>query len=189
LRWAWLATTEAYTAEFVAASHTIMIIDGIPYSGFDDLWGPVHYDDEEGAYASSWIYPLPALSAGKHTIEATVSLDHALTDGFDGDNDGNPDEYGPGDAVNGWLEFNLPQAMPANPAACPNGAPQGTWELILEKASSWDGAITIDGIAWQVFNGKNIIFLSSGEVHRIEFDGNTVELTAPECGENTFDVP
>ena len=35
----------------------------------------------------------------------------------------------------------------------------------------------------------NVIFLSIGEVHRIEFEGNTVELTTPECGENGLDIP
>jgi hypothetical protein len=51
-----------------------------------------------------WIYPLSALEPGAHLIEYTVWSDKKLTDGLDENGDGQPDTYGPGPILNGYVE-------------------------------------------------------------------------------------
>ncbi len=74
----------------------------------------------------------------------------------------------------------------AAPAACPNGAPRGTWALIINKVSPGDGTITIDGQVKTVHSGQNVFYLPVGRTSAIGFGGNTMNFSAPECGSNTL---
>ena len=44
-------------------------------------------------YKSVWSYPLGVLSAGTHDVDSDISLQWTVTDGFDFNGDGLPDEY------------------------------------------------------------------------------------------------
>lgn len=188
LRWGWIATSQAYTEDFITASHTTLIIDDIPYQGLDHLWSKVEYSEEDQGYKSLWIYPLPALPQGLHRIEFVVSLNQAITDGYDSDGDGQLDQFGPGELSIGWVEMNLTKASEQPYAACPNNAPAGYWELIIEKRSPGESEITIDGQPLLIRSGKNVIYLLIDKSHTIKAAGTTI-LGAPECEWNTLVIP
>jgi len=189
LRWAWLTTTEAHTTDFINANKTTVTIDGVPYTGLEGYWGEVAFSADDQGYKSVWIYRLPPLSPGAHRVEISISLDRAVTDGYDSDGDGKLDRFGPGEVFYGWVDVSLTSATGQTSAACPNGAPAGHWALTAIKSSPGDGAITIDGEPVPIKSGENVIYLSAGQSHAILVGTTTVNFSAPECGENTLNVP
>jgi hypothetical protein len=190
LRWAWGTTTQEYLDDFFAAGNTsTLFIDGETYTSLEAYWDEGSYYAEEGLFKAYWTYPLPALPAGVHRVELTLALDRAVTDGFDGNADGEPDQYGPGETFSGWVDVRI--AAPYGPpsAECPNGAPAGHWALIVNKASAGQGSITIDGKKTTVESGRNVFYLTADVSHPIQLGGSTIGYSAPECGENSLDVP
>ncbi len=73
-------------------------------------------------------------------------------------------------------------------AACPNGAPPGTWALTVNKGGG-DGTITLDGQNTAVHAGQNVFYLSAGVDHVVLVGSNTLTFTVPECGSNTVNMP
>jgi len=164
-------------------------IDGVPYSNLEGYWGEVAFSADDQGYKSVWIYRLPPLSPGAHRVEISVSLDRAMTDGYDSNGDGKPDQFGPGEVFYGWVDVSLTPSAGKTSAACPNGAPPGHWALIAIKGSPGDGAVTIDGKPVPIKSGENVIYLRAGQSHAILVGTNTINFSAPECGENTLNVP
>jgi hypothetical protein len=188
LRWAWVTATEAYLQDYIDALRITVSIDGEAHAGLEGYWGEMLYSGEDGGFKSVWIYPLPALSSGFHDVETSLWLDHGLTDGFDMDGDGQPDMYGPGQDAFGWVGLLMAEDY-GSAAVCPNGAPADHWALIVNKASSSDGTIGIDGKQVNIHGGENVIYLTADVPHPILVGSNTINLSAPECGENTLEVP
>lgn len=63
-----------------------------------DHWGEIEeygdYDEDgDPEYMSNWRYPVGVLNSGEHQVEAEFQLQWPITDGFDLDEDGVPDEY------------------------------------------------------------------------------------------------
>jgi len=103
LRWAWIATSKMYTLDFINASKTTITIDGMTFSDLEEYWGAVIYSEEDGCYISLWISEVPTLAAGENLVEFSLSLDRAVTDGYDVNGDGKEDQYGPGETFSGWV--------------------------------------------------------------------------------------
>jgi hypothetical protein len=86
-------------------SRTIMTatLDGQPIDQPQQYWGKTE-TSADGAQAR-WRFNLPTLDPGSHVLALTVHSDVELTDGFDGNGDGKPDTYGPGDFLSGYVEI------------------------------------------------------------------------------------
>jgi hypothetical protein len=104
LHWGWITVTEAQGKDFISASTTVVTIDGTAYQVQQQNWGPVAYSSKDNGYKTGWNYTLPALGPGTHRVEFSLSLSSTVTDGYDTNNDGAVDQYGPGDAFYGWVD-------------------------------------------------------------------------------------
>ena len=93
----WSTDTEDQVADFLAAISLTGTLDGQPLSDLDNYWGEIeplenNYGDQSH-YISTWLSPLGILSPGSHVVEIRGILRQPVTDGFDADNDGQPDMY------------------------------------------------------------------------------------------------
>jgi len=94
----WIVDQPEQVAAWLASLDLTVTLDGEPLSDVTDHWGEVEeYGDLDGDgdtdYVSNWRYPVGVLSAGEHQVEAEFQLQWPITDGFDLDEDGVPDEY------------------------------------------------------------------------------------------------
>jgi hypothetical protein len=104
LHMGWLTSTRSQAKSFVDSTIFTLTIDGQEYTGLQEYWGPViPFAD---GYGLEWNLPLTILSPGVHRIDYTLRLTEQVTDGFDLDNNGKLDQYGPGEVFNGWVEIN-----------------------------------------------------------------------------------
>lgn len=94
----WVASTEEQVADFLRAVSLTGTLDGQPLTDLNDYWEMIEpYEGEVSglseAYISTWLYPLGLLSPGTHTVEILGTLEQPVTDGYDANNDGQPEEY------------------------------------------------------------------------------------------------
>jgi hypothetical protein len=94
----WVAVTEEQVADFLAAISLTGTLDGEPLSGLNDYWGEIGPYEGGAAvsgelHVSEWLYPLGVLDPGEHTVEILGTLQQSVTDGYDSNNDGQPDQY------------------------------------------------------------------------------------------------
>ncbi|HTP08061.1 MAG TPA: protein kinase [Anaerolineae bacterium] len=102
VRWSWRAKTPEYLNQFKAGTTMTVTIDGVPVDKPQQYWTLAAI--AAGEADMFWIYPLPALEPGAHLIDYAVWTDRKLTDGLDGNGDGQLDTYGPGDILTGYVE-------------------------------------------------------------------------------------
>jgi hypothetical protein len=100
----WLAKTRSQAEGFADNAIVTLRVDDHEFIGLHEYWEPVL--PYATGYGLEWNVPLDLLSPGVHRIEYSLSLSDQVTDGFDLDNDGKLDQYGPGDVLNGWVEIN-----------------------------------------------------------------------------------
>jgi serine/threonine protein kinase len=103
VRWRWAAKSPEYLDQFASGTVLTATIDGAAIENPQQYWTPPAV--VEGDAEMFWIYPLPALEPGAHLIEYQVWSDRKLTDGLDENGDGQPDTYGPGDILIGYVEI------------------------------------------------------------------------------------
>ncbi|MFQ5923521.1 MAG: serine/threonine-protein kinase [Anaerolineales bacterium] len=109
IRLAWGATTRKRAQDFIAAATPRIWIDNVLLLGGrqEDLapfWQePV--EDTPGVWAANWIYPFGELESGTHVLRLEFVLSESITDGFDSNNDGALDTYGPGTLDWGMTEI------------------------------------------------------------------------------------
>lgn len=101
--WEWQAADAALVSEFLSTAQIAVMVDGMPLETPAQYWGAIEAR-ADGA-KSSWIYPLPGLSAGSHVVQVSVHSDVALTDGYDINADGRADTIGPGELYNGHVQI------------------------------------------------------------------------------------
>jgi hypothetical protein len=94
----WAADTVPLVQDYLGALHLSVSIDGLPMLDAMSHWGAVgeYLDfDEDGDmdYSAIWTYPLGVLRPGEHQVSSVWTLGETITDGFDLDADGEPDEY------------------------------------------------------------------------------------------------
>jgi hypothetical protein len=95
---AWMADTEEQVVDFLAAVDMTGTLDGKSLPNLNSYWGEIKpYEGGAGGqgkdYLSQWLYLLGVLSPGTHTVEVWLTLDRPVTDGYDSNKDGQPDEY------------------------------------------------------------------------------------------------
>ena len=89
---------EEQLVDFLDAINMNGTLDGQSLPDLNGYWGKIWPDEsgdaEQGVdYISHWLHPLGVLSPGVHTIEIRGTLDLPVTDGYDRNSDGQPDEY------------------------------------------------------------------------------------------------
>jgi hypothetical protein len=182
LTWGWSAASADYRKDYIDVASFSLKIDNkeIDLSGTSQK-----LSQGGGTFNVGWKTPPLSLEPGRHKAVMTITLNREISDGFDSDNDGVLDIYGPSTETIPACEI----IVEAPAAACPNGAPVGHWALIVNKTGSGSGTITIDGKAEPIKPGKNVIYLTAGKAHAVMVGTNTLSFDAPECGENTVSVP
>lgn len=94
----WLCDTLTQMADFIVAIALTITLDGQPLPDVADYWQEIEEaGDRDGDgdvdYMSRWLYPVGVLTHGTHLVESRGTLLRTVTDGFDHDEDGLPDEY------------------------------------------------------------------------------------------------
>jgi hypothetical protein len=105
LHMGWLAKTRSQAKSFADMAEITLIIDNNEYTGLLEYWGKLI--PFSNGYGIEWNLPLTNLSLGVHRIEYSLSLADRVTDGFDFDKNGKLDQYGPGEALSGWVEIDV----------------------------------------------------------------------------------
>jgi hypothetical protein len=73
--------------------------------GLSEYWSEAQTSGD--GYGIYFNLPVEALPRGLHHIEYSISLSEQVTDGYDMDDDGNLDQYGPGQEFDGWVELDV----------------------------------------------------------------------------------
>jgi serine/threonine protein kinase len=102
VHWSWAAKTPDYLNQWKAGTVLTVTVDGRPVEQPQQYWTPSTVSTGEAEMF--WIYSLPPLEPGEHLIGFVVWSDKKLTDGLDGNGDGQPDTYGPGNILTGYVE-------------------------------------------------------------------------------------
>ena len=98
LRFGWEADTSEQVADFLSSAELVVRLDGglLPDGG--QYWSDVEETGNrdpngEANYQTFWRYPVGVLTPGTHQVEAELRFQRPVTDGFDSDGDGAPEEY------------------------------------------------------------------------------------------------
>ena len=147
IRLAWGTTTRRRAQDFIdAATPRVWIDDVLLFGGrkadLDAFWqAPV--EDIPGVWAANWVYPYGAVEPGTHVMRGEIILDEQITDGYDTNNDGQLDSYGPGTLEWGTTELivvtapapTLASATP-QPTLAPTATPL-TLPVLTDGTDRW----------------------------------------------------
>jgi hypothetical protein len=106
LRFGWETDTREQIADFLSSVELVVSLDGelVPDAG--QYWSEIEESgdrDQNGDanYRTMWLYPLGVLTPGTHQVESELRFQRPVTDGFDANGDGVPEEY------SGTMPFSL----------------------------------------------------------------------------------
>lgn len=106
LRFGWEADTSEQVADFLSSAEWVVNLDGelVPDAG--EYWSDVEETrnrdpNGEANYQTFWRYSVGVLTPGTHQVESELRFQRPVTDGFDSDGDGVPEEY------SGTMPFSL----------------------------------------------------------------------------------
>jgi hypothetical protein len=157
----WGATTPEYAEEAARHLTVTLLIDGSESAGGVQM--PVGLFEGSGLYGFRYRLALSGLAAGSHTVQVIYTLDSQVTDGLDGDGNGQIDLLGPGEVYR--LEFTITAEEPdvstvfVRPACgdtyrAPAGKPillhYGSWgalgaDLVTQNVDNMTITLTVDG--------------------------------------------
>jgi hypothetical protein len=100
--WFWRFKSDDLIDRFKSSATLTVTLDGQIVAQPDQYWEATRREDD--GISLPWRYDLPPLTPGSHVLELIVHSNEELTDGFDGNGDGKPDAYGPGDFLSGYVE-------------------------------------------------------------------------------------
>lgn len=92
LQWKWGAASDAYRQDYIDAAAFHLRFDA-QVVNLSAATPTLHACDQQ--FCVTWRLPPMVLSPGSHEAILTVALSREITDGFDLDQDGNLDVYGP----------------------------------------------------------------------------------------------
>ena len=93
LTWAWEAANESYCKEYIQAAKFSVLVDGESVDVAERLW----IEPIGNTWAVRWRSTPVVFGKGEHELVLVVTLKKAVSDGFDSNNDGQIDLYGPGE--------------------------------------------------------------------------------------------
>jgi len=98
LRFGWETDTAEQVADFLSSAELVVTVDGEVVADTAQYWSEIEESGDrdqngEANYETMWLYPLGVLSSGTHQVEAELRFQQPVTDGFDSDGDGVPEEY------------------------------------------------------------------------------------------------
>jgi len=98
LRFGWEADTAEQVADFLSSAELVVRLDGRLLPDGGQYWSDVEETGNrdpngEANYQTFWRYPVGVLTPGTHQVEAELRFQRPVTDGFDSDGDGAPEEY------------------------------------------------------------------------------------------------
>ena len=107
LRFGWETDTSEQVADFLSSAELVVRLDGRLLPDGGQYWSDIEETGNrdpngEANYQTFWRYPVGVLSPGTHQVEAELRFQRPVTDGFDSDGDGAPEEY------SGTMSFSLP---------------------------------------------------------------------------------
>jgi hypothetical protein len=98
LRFGWETDTREQVADFLSSVELVVSLDGelVPDAG--EYWSEIEESGDrdqngEANYQTFWLFPVGVLTSGTHQVESELRFQRPVTDGFDSDGDGVPDEY------------------------------------------------------------------------------------------------
>jgi len=107
LRFGWETDTSEQVADFLSSAELVVRLDGEPVPDSGQYWSEIEESgdrDQNGDanYQTMWLYPVGVLTPGTHRVDAELRFQRPVTDGFDSDGDGAPEQY------SGIMPFSLP---------------------------------------------------------------------------------
>jgi len=107
LRLGWETDTSEQVADFLSSAELVVRLDGELVADAGEYWSEIEESGDrdqngEANYQTVWLFPAGVLSTGTHRVEAELRFQRPVTDGFDSDGDGAPEEY------SGTMPFSLP---------------------------------------------------------------------------------
>jgi len=106
LRLGWETDTPEQVADFLSSAELVVRLDGELVADAGEYWSEIEESGDrdqngEANYQTVWLHPVGVLSPGTHRVEAELRVQRPVTDGFDSNGDGVPDEY------SGTMPFSL----------------------------------------------------------------------------------
>ncbi len=183
LYWRWGAASDEYRQDYINAASFSLLVDGqeMDISSAEQDFGSCY-----GGPCVTWRLPAITLDKGEHYVEMKTDLAWEITDGYDFDENGVPDTYGPGewtdtckiivDAFNDMDDWVGNFAGPIVTDIVDNDRPSNYEDSFDNPGSSYaDWPYITSGVS---FADGNMHFESSGEEARVGGPINAVNFVA-----------
>lgn len=105
-RWGWEAATRDLAESNAQAMTMELVVDGQAVPQIDSYRQEAQ-PSVRGYWVVVWEVPVGRLALGTHRVELRATSAEAISDGFDTDENGQPDTYGPGEIFSGWVEIEV----------------------------------------------------------------------------------
>ncbi len=91
----WEAASRDLVDDYLSSVIQIVSFDGRLISTYSAYASEIFFDETRGTWRIFWSFNMGPVAAGEHYIEWSMMFNRQITDGLDGNGDGQPDTYGP----------------------------------------------------------------------------------------------